>query len=570
MASNTTLNAGTGGDVITTKVRTHDGDATKCQSVSLAGVTGTEDSYTFADVAAGGGVEAAALRVTLASDSTGVVSVDDNGSSITVDGTVAVTGVATAANQTTVIGHLDGVEGLLTTIDGDTGALAAAVKAEDAAHSSGDTGFMMLAVRQNSQVDLGADGDYVPPTIDDSGGLRVSIVAGAGSGGTAAADDADFTAGTTQGTPAMGVYESSPTSVTDGDLGTVGITQTRAMKVHVASGGVAGVADDAAVTPGTTEVVMVGATFDDTTPDSVDEGDGGMLRMSANRNLYGTIRDAAGNERGANVNASNALLTVQTGALPAGTNNIGDVDVLTVPADPFGANADAASATGSISAKLRFIAATGIPITGTVTVGSHAVTNAGTFATQVDGSALTALQLIDNASVVDDAAFTPATTGVTVAGFFADETATDSVDEGDAGAARMTLDRKQIVTPYAHAAAGGATPLYNLDVDETEDAVKASAGKLMALHVMNLAATKRYVKFYNATVANVTVGTTTPVLSLPIPTMGDTNGAGFTFPIPSCGIQFDTAITVAATTGFADNDTGAPGANEIIVNLAYI
>ena len=68
--------------------------------------------------------------------------------------------------------------------------------------------------------------------------------------------------------------------------------------------------------------------------------------------------------------------------LPAGTNNIGDVDVLTVPADPFGANADAASATGSISAKLRFIAATGIPITGTVTVGSHAVTNAGTFAVQ--------------------------------------------------------------------------------------------------------------------------------------------------------------------------------------------
>lgn len=54
-------------------------------------------------------------------------------------------------------------------------------------------------------------------------------------------------------------------------------------------------------------------------------------------------------------------------ALPAGTNNIGDVDVLTVPTDPFGANADAASATGSISAKLRFIAATGIPITGTVT-----------------------------------------------------------------------------------------------------------------------------------------------------------------------------------------------------------
>lgn len=39
-----------------------------------------------------------------------------------------------------------------------------------------------------------------------------------------------------------------------------------------------------------------------------------------------------------------------------------------VTADPFGANADAASATGSISAKLRFMSQTGIPITGTVAV----------------------------------------------------------------------------------------------------------------------------------------------------------------------------------------------------------
>ncbi len=43
-------------------------------------------------------------------------------------------------------------------------------------------------------------------------------------------------------------------------------------------------------------------------------------------------------------------------AVPAGTNNIGDIDVLTVPADPFGVNADAASLTTSISAKLRAIA----------------------------------------------------------------------------------------------------------------------------------------------------------------------------------------------------------------------
>lgn len=50
----------------------------------------------------------------------------------------------------------------------------------------------------------------------------------------------------------------------------------------------------------------------------------------------------------------------------------------TVTADPFGANADAASATGSISAKLRFIASTGIPVTGTVSVTGTVTANAGT------------------------------------------------------------------------------------------------------------------------------------------------------------------------------------------------
>lgn len=41
-------------------------------------------------------------------------------------------------------------------------------------------------------------------------------------------------------------------------------------------------------------------------------------------------------------------------------------------------------------------------ITNAVTVNAHAVTNAGTFATQIDGAALTALQLIDNLAVAVD------------------------------------------------------------------------------------------------------------------------------------------------------------------------
>lgn len=47
--------------------------------------------------------------------------------------------------------------------------------------------------------------------------------------------------------------------------------------------------------------------FDDVTPTSIAENNFGYVRMSANRNQYTTLRDAAGNERGVNVTAANAL-----------------------------------------------------------------------------------------------------------------------------------------------------------------------------------------------------------------------------------------------------------------------
>lgn len=65
-----------------------------------------------------------------------------------------------------------------------------------------------------------------------------------------------------------------------------------------------------------------------------------------------------------------------------------------------------------------------------------------------------------NASViVDDTAFTPATSSVSAAGYFADETTPDSVDEGDIGAARMTLDRKQLIRVV------GSTDANRLEID---------------------------------------------------------------------------------------------------------
>lgn len=57
---------------------------------------------------------------------------------------------------------------------------------------------------------------------------------------------------------------------------------------------------------GVTAAGMV-AQFDDVSPTAITENQFGAVRISANRNVYQTIRDAAGNERGVNVTAGNAL-----------------------------------------------------------------------------------------------------------------------------------------------------------------------------------------------------------------------------------------------------------------------
>ncbi len=98
-------------------------------------------------------------------------------------------------------------------------------------------------------------GDSLTDTANNA--LRVNIVAGAGSGGTAAVDNSAFTFGTTSITPS-------------------------------------------------------GFVFDDVTPNAATENRIAAPRMSANRVPYAIIRDAAGNERGLNIDASGRIQVTAT------------------------------------------------------------------------------------------------------------------------------------------------------------------------------------------------------------------------------------------------------------------
>ncbi len=250
-------------------------------------------------------------------------------------------------------------------------------------------------------------------------------------------------------------------------------------------------------------------------------------------------------------------VTIST-ALPAGDNNVGNVDIVTVPTDPFGANADAASATGSISAKLRFIAATGIPITNTVTVASHAVT--------IDVGAVTSLALIDDVIFVDDAAFTPGTSKVAAIGLQADEVSTDSVDEGDVGCPRMTLDRKAIVTSQVHTSGGEDSYSFLSTAAVQAAEIKSSAGQVYGIEFFNKSASIAYVRLYNMTGIPGTGDAANIVWRGMIP--ANTSASGFVKAWPN-GKKFTTGIGIRVSLAVADNDSTVLGANDVMGNVGY-
>lgn len=113
---------------------------------------------------------------------------------------------------------------------------------------------------------------------------------------------------------------------------------------------------------------------------------------------------------------------------------------------------------------------------------------------------------------------------------------------------------------------GGLSTSRTLSANNTTGiAVKASTGQLYGWAITNTNASPRFVKIYNNSAP--TVGTTTPQITLMIP--GNSSGAGMVAAEFTSGISFATAIGLGITTGVADNDTGAPAANEVVVNLFY-
>lgn len=512
---------------------------------------------------------------------------DNNIGNVDVVSSALPTGAATSAKQDTLIGHVDGIEGLLTTIDADTsnlsvvgsGTEATAVRVTIASDSTGllsvdDNGSSLTvdnagltelaaAINASSQVDvnIAASGATVPVSnagltelaaAINSNKVDVNIVSSdVATGGASAADDADFTAGTTPGTPAMGIYESTPTSVTDGDLGTVGITSGRRLKTSATI--------DAALPAGTNAIGKLAAN------DGVDIGDVTINNATIAVTQSGTWDEVGINDSGNSITVDNPALSVTGGGIEASALRVTLANDSTgvVSVDDNGGNisiddgGNAITVDGTVTANL----AAGTNNIGDVDILSIAAgdNNIG----NVDIASIAAGD--NNIGNVDIASALPA--GTNAIGKLA---ANSGVDIGDVDVTSIAAGTNTIGNVgLIGRTSGGLSIFRSIDIDESEEEIKASAGQVFTITAFNRTATPLYLKFYNATAANVIVGTTTPVMTFVVPANADSDGAGFVHST-DIGYAFSTAITVAATTGIADNDTGAPGVNDCVINIGYM
>ena len=172
-------------------------DPTVVDLAAIEVLLGTIDADTGSLAIVGGGAEATALRVTIANDSTGVVTVDG-----TVTANLSATDNAVLDAMVVDLAALEvdlaAIEVLLGTIDTDTGVIAGDTTSIDGKITACNTGAVVLSSGTVTTVS----------TVTAVTSLDKSVYV----------DDADWTDDTSSHTLVGGIYQSTPHTVTDGDV----------------------------------------------------------------------------------------------------------------------------------------------------------------------------------------------------------------------------------------------------------------------------------------------------------------------------------------------------------------
>lgn len=305
------------------------------------------------------------------------------------------------------------------------------------------------------------------------------------------------------------------------------------------------VQDDAPFTPATGYLMMVGGEFDDAAPDSVDEGDAGNFRMSANRCQYVNIRDNAGNERGLNVDTNgdigitNAGLTELAAAINSSRVDV-NIAANGLPSSSFIDDGDWTALTSYHTLIGGIYQST----PGSITDG-----DSGPLRMTVNGEAHVSLTtaLPAGANAIGKLA---ANSGVDIGDVDILSIATGSNLIGDVGLGVRT--------------SGGATPYCN-DGTCALTQIKGSAGQIYSISVTNKTSAILYLQLFNSLSASVTLGTTTPTNEYHIPhNSGNGGGQTFSLPVPRA---YGTGISYAITT--TKSGATPATADDALLNLDY-
>lgn len=527
---------------------------------------GTADSTTV--IASGNGTNSNALRVTVASDSTGVIAVTDNNSSLTTD----FSGVVSTGNATTTA----------------LGSNASWTGTFEEVKNYACISFTLYAdvSSANNGLELQWSGDGT--NIDKV--EYINVTGGTGKALTFNIRSRYFRVKYTNGASAQStfrvstVYRYTGTGINNYPINntitsTSLSTLTRSVIVGESTAG-GGSYVNVKVSP--SGGLPVDATQSGTWNVGLNAGTNAIGKLSANDGV--DIGDVTINNASIAVTGTfwQATQPVSIASAVPVTDNSGS---LTVDA-PVGTPVFVRLSDGTSSISTLPVSLASVP--------SHAVTNAGTFAVQESGAALTALQLIDDAvytagtgtpskglAAMGTDGTNPRIISTTTAGAvnIADGGNSITVDGTVAATQSGTWNIGSITTlpalasgtntiggTYVVANATGGTTLFSNAGTSTKTQIGTGAKKLYWIHVMNLKASVLYLQVFNNTSAGVTLGTTSPDLIFPIPTQGTTNGAGFNLDF-SAGVAFGTGLTFAVTTTATGSTTASAG--ECYLNAGY-
>ena len=587
MADNVTLNVGSGGSDLATD-QAPDTTGPHYQKIKIADGTANGTGMVAADAANGLDVDVTRLP---AAPANGGVDIGDVTVNNAAGAPVPVQQSDGTAVQTFATADLDSGAGTVTRII--NGIAVAAAGGPVAVSGDATNGLDVDVTRLPALVAGTANiGDVDVLTVPSTTTLTDTI--------TAAEDAATLVLGKQEAT--AGIYISGTWTATLEFEATIDGTNWFALFVHPVGGAIhvastaangqwrAGVAGFArirvrasAYTSGTATVVF-------------DAGWGThAVHLAASSNAIGKLAPNSGVDIGdvdvlslpALPTGTNNIGDVDVLSIAAGDNNIGNVDIVTMPSVTIGTFPDNEPFNVAQINGVAPLMGNGVTGTGSqrVTVASDNTAftvNIGTFpdnepinVAQMNGVAVTMGNGVSGTGVQRVTIASDSTGQVAVASIAAGTNAigklaaNSGVDIGDVDVTSISAGTNAIgnvgLIPRT---SGGMSIFRSLDIDETEEEIKATAGQVFSITAFNTTAVPVYLKFYNATAATVVVGTTTPVLTFLVPANADSDGAGFVWN-NEIGWVFGTAITVAATTGKADNDTGAPAVDTCLINIGY-